>query len=76
MFSIRKGNWKFTPQLGSGGFTKPKTLEPKNDEAPGTLYDMVKDPKEENNLYEKYPEVVKELTQLLEKYKAQGQSRL
>ncbi|MCG9792298.1 sulfatase-like hydrolase/transferase [Flavobacterium algicola] len=76
MFSIRKGNWKFTPQLGSGGFTKPKTLEAKNGEAPGTLYDMAKDPQEENNLYKQHPEVVKELTQLLEKYKAQGQSRM
>ncbi|MFB9057861.1 sulfatase-like hydrolase/transferase [Mariniflexile ostreae] len=76
MFSIRKGNWKFTPQLGSGGFTKPKTLEPKNGEAPGTLYNMAEDPKEENNLYKKHPEVVKELSQLLEKYKVQGQSRL
>jgi arylsulfatase A-like enzyme len=76
MFSIRKGKWKYTSHLGSGGFTKPKSLEPKEGEAPGTLYDMVNDPKEENNLYDKHPEVVEELSQLLEKYKNQGYSRI
>ncbi|WP_299098250.1 sulfatase-like hydrolase/transferase [uncultured Winogradskyella sp.] len=72
MFSIRKGKWKYTPQLGSGGFTKPKTVEPKPNEAPDTLYDMINDPEEKNNLYNTHPEVVKELDQLLETYKNQG----
>ena len=75
MFSIRKGEWKYTPNLGSGGFTKPKSIEPKEGGAPGTLYNMVKDPTEKNNMYSEHPEVVKELNQLLEQYKKQGYSR-
>ncbi|MDO5968706.1 sulfatase-like hydrolase/transferase [Flavivirga aquimarina] len=74
MFSIRKDKWKYTPNLGSGGFTKPKSIKPKANEASGTLYDMVNDPEEKNNLYKDYPEVVKELEQLLKKYKKQGYS--
>lgn len=74
MFSIRKGKWKFTPELGSGGFTKPKIIEPKLNEAPGTLYDMLNDPEEKNNLYTEFPEIVKELNSLLETYKSQDYS--
>lgn len=74
-FSIRKGKWKFTPYLGSGGFTEPKIIIPKEGEATGTLYDIEKDPQEKNNLYQQYPDVVKELSELLEKYKVQGYSR-
>ena len=73
-FAIRKGKWKYTSNLGSGGFTKPKSIQPKGNEAPGTLYDMVNDPKEKNNLYEEHPEIVKELEQLLVDYKKQGYS--
>ena len=72
MFSIRKDQWKYTPQLGSGGFTKPKSIEPKLNEAPETLYDIIKDPKEKHNLYNEHPEVVAALAQLLETYKRQG----
>ncbi|WP_111709593.1 sulfatase-like hydrolase/transferase [Lutibacter citreus] len=75
MFSIRKGEWKYTPDLGSGGFTKPKSIMPKEGEAPGTLYNIVKDPTEKNNMYSEHPEVVKELNQILEQYKKQGYSR-
>lgn len=76
VFSIRKGSWKFTPYLGSGGFSKPKNIQSKIGEAPGTLYNMDNDPQEENNLYAKHPELVNELSQLLQKYKVQGQSRM
>ncbi|UMB52604.1 sulfatase-like hydrolase/transferase [Lutibacter sp. A64] len=75
MFSIRKGAWKYTPNLGSGGFTKPKSMQAKNGEVPGTLYNIEKDPEEKNNVYSQYPEVVKELDELLELYKKQGYSR-
>ncbi|WP_139956469.1 sulfatase-like hydrolase/transferase [Flavicella sediminum] len=74
MFAIRKGKWKFTPNLGSGGFTKPKLTYPKENEAPGTLYDMEKDPEEKNNVYKMHPEIVAELTHLLEQNQAQGYS--
>ncbi|NJO03769.1 MAG: sulfatase-like hydrolase/transferase [Bacteroidia bacterium] len=70
-FAIRQGNWKFTPHLGSGGFTDPKVVEPQPGEAPGTLYDLKNDPQEQNNLYKQHPEVVKALSQQLEKIKNQ-----
>jgi arylsulfatase A len=74
-FAIRKGEWKLTTALGSGGFTQPRTLEPKDNEAPMTLYNIVSDPQEKNNLYMNKPEIVKELTALLKTYKQQGYSR-
>lgn len=74
-FAIRKGNWKLTTQLGSGGFSIPKEVKPQPGEAPGTLYDISKDPKETNNLYNARPEIVKELPALLEQYRRQGYSR-
>ena len=74
-FAIRKGKWKFTPQLGSGGFSDPTTIIPKAGEPSGTLYDIEKDPTEQHNLYADYPEIVQELSDLLEKQKAQGHTR-
>ena len=74
-FSIRKGKWKYAPQPGSGGYTKPVTISPKAGEPMGTLYDLEKDPKEENNLYEKYSAVVKELDDLLKDLIKKGHSR-
>lgn len=65
-FSIRKGKWKLTPRLGSGGFSNPKTVASKEGKVASSLYDMEDDPKEENNVYETYPEVVEELNNLLE----------
>jgi arylsulfatase A-like enzyme len=70
MFAIRKGKWKFIDGNGSGGWS----AKDPNDNAPGQLYDMEKDESETTNLYEKYPEVVKELKELLEKQKTQGYS--
>jgi len=74
-FSIRKGKWKLTPYLGSGGFSQPKIIVPKEGETPGTLYDIETDPLEKISLYKLYPDLVEELSQLLEKYKEQGYSR-
>lgn len=69
VFSIRQGKWKYTPHLGSGGFTAPKTIEPQEGEAPGTLYDLQADPQESNNLYLQHPDIVAELALLLEDMK-------
>lgn len=74
-FAIRKGKWKLTTALGSGGFTEPRIETPKAGEPAGTLYDIDKDPEEKANLYDKNPEIVKELTALLSKYQKQGYSR-
>ena len=74
-FAIRKGDWKLTTSLGSGGFSTPVHIEPEEREAPQTLYNLASDPQEINNLYFEHPEIVKELNLLLEKYKIQGYSR-
>jgi hypothetical protein len=36
---------------------------------------MADDPHEENDLWDKHPEIVQDLTKLLEKYKQEGHSR-
>ncbi len=74
-FSIRKGKWKYTAHLGSGGFSDPVVIEPQAGEAPATLYDLESDIGETTNLYFQHPEIVEELSQLLEQYKSQGYSR-
>ena len=68
-FSIRKGKWKLTTKLGSGGFTRPVNDDPKEEGQAGTLYNLQEDIKEQTNLYKEYPDVVAELTKLLQKIK-------
>lgn len=67
MFSIRKGKWKFIDGKGSGGWTS----DGKNDIFPGQLYNMENDYMEKNNLYKKYPAIVKELKAELDTLKLQ-----
>jgi arylsulfatase A-like enzyme len=68
-FSIRKGKWKLTTNLGSGGFTLPVNDDPKEEGKAGTLYNLQDDINEQNNLYNEYPDVVEKLTQLLQNSK-------
>lgn len=64
-FAYRKGKWKLLLARGSGGWTSPKEVQAQ-DLPKVQLYDIEKDPVESLNLYKKYPEIVKELLQLLE----------
>ena len=75
MFGIRQGQWKLELGLGSGGFSPPASVEQAPGGPAGQLYDLAKDPGEQYNLYQKYPDVVDRLSTLLEKYKSQGYSR-
>jgi arylsulfatase A-like enzyme len=68
-FSIRKGKWKLTTNLGSGGFTQPVNDDPKEGDKAGTLYNLQDDINEQNNLYNEYTDVVAKLTQLLQNSK-------
>lgn len=68
-FDIRKGNWKLIDRLGSGGFSAPKSIKPAKGEAPGQLYNLDADVHEDNNVYARYPDKVRELSDLLEKIK-------
>ena len=70
-FAIRQGQWKLELCQGSGGWSKGKNVP--SDE-PGQLYDMSKDVCERANEYSAHPEIVAQLTKLLEKYVADGRS--
>jgi len=75
MFSVRQGKWKLILGRGSGGFSKPRHIEPKPGEPKGQLYNLQEDIAEEHNLWIGRPDVVRRLTELLEKYKKRGHSR-
>lgn len=74
-FSIRKDNWKLEMCPGSGGWSYPATSKGQTEGLPPIqLYDLDNDIKETQNVYEKYPEVVNELKNLLTKYIVNGRS--
>jgi arylsulfatase A len=68
-FAIRQGDWKLIEGLGSGGFTEPQKIKPKEGEPIGQLFNLATDLGEKNNLYNTQPKKVKELTDLLSKIK-------
>jgi arylsulfatase A-like enzyme len=67
MMTIRIGDWKLITELGSGGFSKPKRIEPSPGGPQGQLYNLAKDRGETNNLYLKHPEIVARLSDELKK---------
>jgi len=74
-FSIRKGKWKLELCPGSGGWSKPRPGKDSMEGLPPIqLYDLENDIKETNNVQDKYPEKVKELTDLLQSYVDAGRS--
>ncbi len=64
--AIRRGPWKLIPGLGSYGFSKPKREKPVAGGPKGQLYNLADDPGESTNLWLEKPEVVRELSGLLE----------
>ena len=70
-FAIRKGDWKLAICSGSGGWSAPTENQAiKNNLPTVQLFNLKEDPSEQNNVYEKYPEIVRTLTEELEKIKA------
>jgi arylsulfatase A-like enzyme len=67
-FAIRKGDWKFIAAKGSGGWSKG------DDGKPSQLYDLANDRKESRNLTGEKPDLVAELTKLLETAVANGRT--
>jgi len=73
-FAIRHGEWKLIlDNKTSGGWMIPEG-EPPRPGTPGQLYNLKEDPYEQNDLWEKYPEVVERLAALLERYRKDGRS--
>ena len=70
-FAIRQGKWKLNLCPGSGGWSAPRPGKATKGLPAVQLYDLENDPQEKNNLYEKNPELVKQLvTQLAKEIKA------
>lgn len=79
--AIRRGPWKYLDHKGSGGNSydrnpglKALMLPEKAPDAPGQLYNLEDDPGETTNLYNEYPELVKELKALLDQCVESGRS--
>jgi arylsulfatase A-like enzyme len=75
LFSIQEGEWKLILVRGSGGFSAPLKIEPKEGEAKGQLYNVREDPRESHNVYLEHPEIVARLEALLQKYRQAGRTR-
>jgi len=75
-FAIRQGPWKLALCPGSGGWSAPRDPEARKQGLPETqLYRIADgDLAEQKNVAAENPEVVARLTQLLEKYVADGRS--
>jgi len=74
-FSIRKGNWKLELCPGSGGWSDPRPKKAREMGLPEIqLYDLSTDIAEQHNVYDKHPEKVKELYNLLLKCINDGRS--
>ncbi|MCG8311470.1 MAG: arylsulfatase [Cytophagales bacterium] len=66
LFAVRVGEWKYIEGLGSGGFSRPASIEARDGEPDGQLYNMEEDPSEKNNLYAQMPERAEELKRKLD----------
>jgi arylsulfatase A len=75
-FAVRNGKWKLIFGPGSGGWSQPKDKEALEDKTLPLmqLYDLEADPAEQKNLQAKYPEVVEQMTKLMESLISRGRS--
>ena len=74
-FSIRRGDWKLILCRDSGGWSNPRPRKGNAKLPPGVqLYDMRADVAETANVEKQNPEVVRELTELLQSYVDRGRS--
>jgi len=73
--TIRDGDWKLITALGSGGFSKPKRIQPVPGEPQGQLYNLADDLAETTNRFLDQPEIVERLQTQLEQIKTSGRHR-
>ena len=65
--TIRDGDWKFINQLGSGGFSPPRRVQPEpRSRLTGQLYNLRDDIGETNNRFLEFPEIVERLKKKLD----------
>ena len=73
IFAIRRGDWKLI--LGqNGGGAKTEDIPPDPAKPAGQLYHLGRDLAESKNEYRQHPQIVQELTDLLEQYRKSGRS--
>eukprot|EP01047_Picozoa_sp_COSAG01_P034822 COSAG01_NODE_2635_length_7330_cov_64.494145_3_plen_495_part_00 len=60
-FAYRSGDWKLLLARGSGGWSSPKEKDMGADSEEAQLYNLAKDPREQDNLYRQQPDVAKKL---------------
>jgi len=65
VFALREGPWKYVPSRGSGGFSTPRTVTPRDGEPEGQLYHLEDDPAETHNVWQQHPEIVTRLAEHL-----------
>ena len=74
-FSIRRGKWKLCFCPGSGGWSSPQSAQAKEQELPAIqLFDLSSDLAETNNVQADHPELVEDLSNLLQRYISNGRS--
>jgi arylsulfatase A len=74
-FAIRQGRWKLELCPGSGGWSAPNDRQAARQGSPATqLYDLTDDLGERRNVAAEHPEIVRELSRLLEACVARGRS--
>ena len=74
VFAIRKGQWKWIEGIPVEDI-KPGARKARAEEYRPQLYDLKADPAETKDVSAAHPEVVKELTSLLDRYRDGGYSR-
>ncbi|MEW4569404.1 arylsulfatase [Tautonia sp. JC769] len=75
VLSVRRGPWKLIPTLGSAGFSTPRRLDPEPNGPTGQLYHLASDPSEHHNRFADHPDIVADLTALLDHLRDSGRSR-
>lgn len=74
-FALRKEEWKLIFCPDSGGWSDPKPgSEGVSKLEPMQLYNLSQDPKEQENVFDKYPDIANELKQLMASYINNGRS--
>lgn len=74
-FSIRQSDWKICFCPGSGGWSYPTPKEAAGMNLPPVqLFNLRDDPAEEKNIADAHPDVVRQLSTLMQKYVDEGRS--